>query len=57
MLNMKSSKHVKIKYVKNNDAHTHLLSLSVGSRLVMQCKDGEPWTHTVIKKANISDHR
>ena len=45
----------KIKYVKNNDTHTHFFL--IGFTIAMQNEQGGPWVHVVIKEANSSDHR
>ena len=45
------------KYVKNNDTHEESFSFPIGSIVAVQCEDGGPWIHGVIKEASSSNHR
>ena len=50
-------KSSKDKYVKDIDSGKDPLSFPIWSTVAMQCEDGGPWAHGVIKEANNSDHK
>ena len=48
--------HYLTRWVNANNNSQRLTSFPLGCTVVIQCEDGGPWTHRVIKEANKSDY-
>ena len=45
------------KYIQGNDTNKDSFSLPIGLTVVVQCEDGGPWTHGIVKETNGTDHQ